>query len=613
MKKINLAISEFAIPAPLQGSIEALSGFGKPSVLGIEIHQAIQAIRTKENEHYQSEVLSSHTFEMDSYHFQVSGRMDGFWNQPSPHIEEIKTSFNVHELGKKLYSEPHTHPYCLQLKTYGYFYWLKTKELPKLNFYLVSTRTSETVNLPLFLDILEYELWLDRRLRELVEKVKKTEKNIKRRKKASDALEFPFKKPRQGQVELIQTIEDSISEKRPLLVQAPTGLGKTIGVLYPSLRESLRRGQKTIYITPKNSQHSVAEDALERLQETGAKVKSMTLTAKSKMCFKNEPLCNPEYCEYARDHYTKLARNNVLDELSKKKSLNAKTFRTVAGKYEICPFELQLDAAENVDSVVCDYNYVFAPRSAFGRLTNAGITNYEKPNLVIDEAHNLPFRAMDYYSPALSVGVLEKMREDLKKIPLHFCKEAENNLDSCINVIKACAPQDAHKACEIEPPIRPFMEQDEKLKSFLSSYLNSNVEIESKDPVLRLCFYWSEFTANLEFINSGKEEFFTTYNPYPPTVKITCCDASEMLRENYKDYSQVVAFSATLKPFDFYSRLSGLASEELKTAEFTSPFPKENRQVLIIPQISSKYSERERNYPKIAEAIEKIASLHQGN
>jgi DNA excision repair protein ERCC-2 len=114
-------------------------------------------------------------------------------------------------------------------------------------------------------------------------------------------------------------------------------------------------------------------------------------------------------------------------------------------------------------------------------------------------------------------------------------------------------------------------------------------------------------------VSSGRKEFFTTYHPNPATVKITCCDASEMLKEAYREYSQVVAFSATLKPFEYYSRLTGLVAEELKTAEFVSPFPKTHRKLLIIPQISSKYADRERNAPRIADAIERIVSLKRGN
>src|SRR6185312_2025091 len=109
--------------------------------------------------------------------------------------------------------------------------------------------------------------------------------------------------PRPGQTELIATLEEGMANRKRMLLQAPTGLGKTVGVLYPSLKEALTRGQNVIYVTPKNSQHAVAEDAVKRFQETGSKLKSLTITAKSKICFKNEPLCNPEYCEFAKDYY----------------------------------------------------------------------------------------------------------------------------------------------------------------------------------------------------------------------------------------------------------------------------------------------------------------------
>ncbi|MCM2283100.1 MAG: ATP-dependent DNA helicase, partial [Bdellovibrionaceae bacterium] len=158
-----------------------------------------------------------------------------------------------------------------------------------------------------------------------------------------------------------------------------------------------------------------------------------------------------------------------------------------------------------------------------------------------------------------------------------------------------------------------FLERDAELRTFLSTYLKADLEIEPRDVVLRLCFYLSEFTDAISYVSGGRPEFFTTFHPNPASVRITCCDASEMLKDCYDDYSQVVAFSATLKPFDFYSRLSGLQSKNLKTAEFQSPFPKGRRKLLIIPQISSKYSDRERSYPRIAEAMEKIVALRRGN
>ena len=221
----------------------------------------------------------------------------------------------------------------------------------------------------------------------------------------------------------------------------------------------------------------MAEDAVERFQDTGSAVRSLTVTAKSKICFKNEPICNPEHCEYARDHYTKVHAEGLLEKLSKKKKLSAKQFRKLGEEFEVCPFELQLDAARDADVVICDYNYVFAPHSAFGRLASTTIGQEGKPNLVIDEAHNLPSRAMDYYSPSLSSYSLEFMRKRLEDIPSRFRQEASLLIDDCIQTIIECRPENLDpKGSVIDPPSHPFMDQEEKLRGFLSRYLESDVE-----------------------------------------------------------------------------------------------------------------------------------------
>ena len=218
--------------------------------------------------------------------------------------------------------------------------------------------------------------------------------------------------------------------------------------------------------------------------------------------------------------------------LYKKKSLTADTFKTIAKKYEVCPFELQFEAIKNVDAIICDYNYVFAPRAAFGHvaINNLGEVS-GKHNLIIDEAHNLPSRALEYFSPALSITTFEKMPKEIDKVDLQFQKKVERLLKECISIVTNCAAKDVKGPSKIKPPVLTFMNHDEKLREFLAKYLHSDVwEIEPGDLVIRLSYYWSQFTAALEFINSNRPEFFATFNPHPPTVKITCCDASKMLK-----------------------------------------------------------------------------------
>ncbi|RYZ73460.1 MAG: ATP-dependent DNA helicase, partial [Proteobacteria bacterium] len=374
MIKIAMGVSDFALPAPRRGSIDSQSGLGRGPEIGLEIHQEIQAARTKEFSNYQAEVFVTHEFPIRDYVLELRGRMDGVFAGitagaaagAEPKIEEIKSTFNIYDLQRKFRDAGDEHPYCLQLKTYGYIYWLQNRVVPKLILHLVSSRNRESLDYELKLDVEKFEAYLQIRLEEVAQDADLELKRIARRKKAVGKFAFPFAKPRTGQVELIETIRQGMLEDRPMLLQAPTGLGKTVGVLYPALQEALTRGQRVIYATPKNSQHAVAEEAIEKLQAAGGKLKSLTITAKSKMCFKNEAICNPDYCEFAKDHYKKVADHKIADQLRSKRKLTAQSFKKIAQKYEVCPFEIQLDAAVDADTIICDYNYVFATNTAFG-------------------------------------------------------------------------------------------------------------------------------------------------------------------------------------------------------------------------------------------------------
>lgn len=614
MKVVKLSVQEFAFPSPRRGSIEPSSGFNTTMQKGIELHQKIQAQRLEETPDYETEVKTEWTFEREEFSFEVSGRMDGFVPGSKPLIEEIKSSFNIFELAKTLKDKRFDHPYFIQLVTYGYFYWLENGVKPDLVFYLVSSRREETYVFDVFWEIKEYELWLNRRLDELVLEARKAEKRFIRRKKLSQSLPFPFPAPRKGQMELISFIEAGFEDEKKLMLQAPTGLGKTVGVLYPALKESLSRGQRVVYLTPKNSQQAIAEEAVEKFQQKGCNTKSLTITAKSKMCMKAEPLCNPEYCEFAKNYYDKLLTHDLKNELAKKKKLSSRVMKNMAEKYEVCPFELQLEAVEEADVVICDYNYVFGHESVLGKISFTGFEQKGKPNLVIDEAHNLPSRTMGNFSPILSSAFLEALRKDVELLPKKFKRDGEELLDLCLETLEGATP-DTKGTESVHLDIESFVSVNEELKAFLSSYLDSDVDIRPKDVVLKLVFYWGEFTEILAGLSPEHKEFFVTAqnDGKARSLKIVCCDASLLIKERYNYFKNVVLFSATLKPFEYYTKLAGLQDEEILKKEFLSPFSKENRKVLIIPQISTKFSVREQNYPKIADAIERIMKLKTGN
>lgn len=611
MKILQLAITEFALPSPRTGSIEAYSGYGPLPNVGAEIHALIQEQRRIESPEYQAEKWMSHTFTQDGYRFTVNGRMDGFCLGVPSRVEEIKTAYSPDDLLKALRKNP-DHPYSLQVRTYGYIHFMHTGQIPETVLHIVNARTRQGFDYPVELDVDSYKQWLTRRCTELIAEAQMFAALRKRRKNLAKNFAFPFAEPRQGQIELMQTVEKNLDGKTSQLLQAPTGLGKTAGVLFPVLKEALGRGQKVIYLTPKNTQHAVAEDALVRLQKAGVKARATTIHAKTKMCLKEQTLCNPEYCEYARDYYDKVAANQLVEKLALKKNRTARTFRRFGLQYEVCPFELQMETLPRADVVICDYNYVFSPRSILGRLANNGFEKNNVANLVIDEAHNLPARAADYFSATLASGELRALRDGFEHLPLALKLEAQQLVQNSLDLISSYATQTAGRAAQVELDFKTFAEAGAKTNEFLSRYLESPAELQIGDAVLRFCNLWSGFVTALEKLD---DEFFCTYAPNPQggALRIVCCDASAWLREGYAQFANVVAFSATLKPFDYYAKLLGFDQRPMVTAEFSSPFPQSKRKLLIVPQVSTKFSDREANYAKIQTGIEKILALKPGN
>ncbi|MBC7713162.1 MAG: DEAD/DEAH box helicase family protein, partial [Rhizobacter sp.] len=505
MKKVNIDVRQFAVPSPLVGSIESHSGYGGVPKNGQEIHQIFQQKQIKEIPNYTTEKHLSMSFKKKPFEFVISGRADGFINLNPPVIQEIKTSFLIEDLFNKL-KENSNHPYIWQIKTYGYIHYKQRNEIPKLEMVLISSRNFKTMIMEVEFDVAEYEIWMERRLEELFTDTKIKEKIYNKRIETSKEMSFPFPTPRPGQIELVDAVLTNFEEATPLLIEAPTGLGKTMGILYPALKESMSRGQKVVVVTPKNSQHQVAEQAIGLMQEQGSKIRSVTITSKAKMCMKEEVICNPQFCEYAKDYYEKLATNDLVNKLGKTKKLTNKKLIQLGEEFQVCPFELSLEAIERADVVIGDYNYVFSPRSLVGRLAEPFFMNKEKPNLVIDEAHNLPSRAQDYFSPSISVSQIMYFENAFRLLSTSFMDTGISLVKNFHGLIRKYGENGVSRKITIDPS--PFFDLANSVREFTTSYLESDVEIIANDPVLGFSNLINNFTDALELTG---EEFFQTY------------------------------------------------------------------------------------------------------
>lgn len=615
MKTFYLSVVDFAQPSPIQGSIDSYGGFSTVAPRGLELHQQLQRSFSSDFPTYHSEVSIVNRFKRKGITIQIAGRIDGLYEEAEGEIvlEEIKSTLNLQSLTQSLEDSSFTHPYWLQLQTYGYFYWLKNKKIPRLRLLVVSLRTKQRMLLSLTLDIKAYEDWLEKRLTELLRQIDEAKKRISRRQKNANQLTFPFEKPRRFQQALIDAVTISLKKDESLLVQAPTGLGKTLAVLLPVLKEALGRGQKAIYVTPKNSQHQEVNLAVTQLQKKQNLFKTLFLSSKKKLCLKEEPFCNSRYCEYAKDHFTKVETHRLLKKSCRKTHLDSQYFQKIGKKYIVCPYELQMQSLENVDLIVGDYNYVFSPHLKNGRVTSVSFGETDKPNLIIDEAHNLPSRGLDYYSSTLSasfflgladqINGFEQVTQAIIKRPLHACLSMVNQYITSTLISPKC----------INPPLNAFQKQLEALNRAISEYLEADILIEKNDPLLSLYQYWADFTTALEIMQEPEinESFFAWVDPTKRQLKITCCNASHFLKQSYLNFANIVGFSATLKPFNYYAELTGL--ENADTIELSTPFQTNQRKLLFIPQVSTQYNLRQHHQAKLIEVIQRITQIHPGN
>ena len=190
---------------------------------------------------------------------------------------------------------------------------------------------------------------------------------IEKRNESSKALAFPFETYRAGQRKLAGAVYKTISDGKNLFAKAPTGIGKTISTLFPAVK-AIGEGHlnRIFYLTAKTITRTTAEEAFGRMRSCGLCLKSVTITAKDKICFKDETKCQKDYCEFADGYYDRI-NEAILDILTNESAMTREVIESYARKHTVCPFEFSLDLAYAVDTIICDYNYIFDPRVSLKR------------------------------------------------------------------------------------------------------------------------------------------------------------------------------------------------------------------------------------------------------
>jgi len=403
-RRFSVAVRDFVEFSLRCGDLNAAVVRPGQPLEGIRIHQKLQKLRP---ENYQSEVVISSTFETSSITLDVNGRIDGVYTgNDEVIIEEIKTTYRETELLSSQEDSVHWG----QLKTYACFYAqqhnLSQIDL-QLTYYHIPTQTSREIRRSLALSVLEsfvseiarnYLVWLQSQC----EWIALRDASIGR-------MVFPFANTRKGQLEISETITQANDAGQQTLIQAPTGVGKTIATLFPAIK-TIAHGtcSKVFFLTGKTTGRIAAENAVDIMRKQGLKLKLLSITAKDKICFNPGSACVPEECEYAEAYYDRLGE--ALKKAFSHDTFSLATISEICQHHCICPFAFSIEMAKYVDCIICDYNYVFDPRVYLRQFFACGKNGHM---VLVDEAHNLVDRGREMFSACLNVSQIQATKRNL--------------------------------------------------------------------------------------------------------------------------------------------------------------------------------------------------------
>lgn len=565
--------------------------------LGSKIHRKIQR---QMGSSYYAEVSLKMMLHEEKYDLQVEGRADGIIVEEGVTIDEIKGVFRDLEQ----IEEP-IEVHLAQAKCYAYIYG-KQENLENISVQMTYCHL-ETEQVKRFKEsylLSELEKWFNNLIGEYKKWAEFQIDWKKKRNKSIRRIEFPYEY-RKGQKELTTSVYRTILRKKKLFIQAPTGVGKTMATIFPSVKavgEEL--GEKIFYLTAKTITRTVVEQAFQLLKKQGLQYKVVTLTAKEKICFCEDKECNPEKCPYAKGHYDRV-NQAVYEMITTTDDMSRENIEVYARKYEVCPFEMSLDVAVWVDAVVCDYNYVFDPNAHLRRFFADEVKG--EYLFLIDEAHNLVERAREMYSAT----IYKEEFLEAKRIIKYLDKKLVRKLDICnrqlLELKRECETYQVHQS------VGHFSISMTNLLMEMERFMEECDRAEVKEELLEFYFHVRTFLNVYDVL----DENYTIYTEMEEDgkfkLKLFCVNPALNLQNFLEKGNSTVFFSATFLPIHYYKQL--LSTEKDDYAIYVdSPFDIKNREILIGSDVSSKYTKRNvQMYERIASYIIKTLEVKKGN
>lgn len=599
MYTLQLSVRTLVEAIYLGGDLVSTSQSVERANLGSRIHRLLQSQATG---NYQSEVYLNITTELEEFQFTIDGRADGIYTrEDGVCVEEIKSTYVPYD---ELNDQHLVH--FAQAYVYAYIYaaqhQLEQIDV-KLTYYQIEDEKVKSFQQRKTLEELE-TFYMD------TLRLYLTWANLKRdlQQRAITSLHdlsFPFPDYRKGQRQFAVGVYKTVLDRDILFAQAPTGIGKTISTLFPSLKAiGEDKCEKIFYLCAKTITASVAFDTVTLLYEHGATFKTVGITAKDKMCLLEKRNCDPAVCPYAKGYYDRC--QDALYELINQQDMIVKeVIEPIAKKHMVCPFELNLDASLYADVIICDYNYVFDPRVYLKRFF------MEKGNYIflVDEAHNLVDRAREMYSASLTKSKFLEIKSLIPKERKLLHKSISSINKAMLTMRKECEQHQnflAEETCD-----EGFLQLVARFQEAMDAYFQSDHDERHDDTLKEVYFDCVNFCKVSDFYDENFVTYQTSFG-HDCTIKQFCMNPVNPLKQILKKGRSTIFFSATLSPIDYYLSLLG-GDEQTKRLSLPSPFDSSQLCCLINDRISTKYEHRTASLASIVMNIYAATSAKAGN
>ncbi|WP_421858688.1 helicase C-terminal domain-containing protein [Marinobacter salarius] len=595
MTDLNVAVRTLCEFAARKGDLDLRYTPAPTSEEGIAGHGAVQARR---GPRYQSEVALAGQCRK----LMVSGRADGY-DPIAGRLEEIKT----HRGDLSRVREAQRNLHRAQLRAYGALL-CRQEKLSQIDLALIYYDVGKDKETPITETALAEELWQE--LEQLCEHYSDwAEQETNHRHERDLALKnlaFPFPDFRPQQRALAETVYRNSVRQQTLLLEAPTGLGKTLGTLFPALMAMpTARQDRLFYLTSRNTTRQLAVDAVHLLREKQPgplPLRTLELVAKDHACEHPDKACHGDSCPLAKGFFDRLPAARA-DAANHTGALTQTVLADIASQHGICPYFLAQEMARWCDVVVADVNRMFDQSALLHALVRQ---NDWKASLLIDEAHNLVDRARGMYSVELSQARLLRVR---KQAPKALKSKLDGVSRAWQSVIRDHCPEISREPVMLDNLPGSLTGALNRLVSAITDYLADH----PPDLALQeLMFESLAFTKLAEVF--GDHSLCELVRPARGKARLTIQNLipADFLAPRFEAADSTLLFSATLSPGVYYRDLLGMP-ENTCFRSLPGPFTSDQLEVNFTPDISTRQPDRERSLAPIAELIHRQYQQRPGN